>query len=38
MSLLAHRAISLRRVIFDRYSGIADSGKPTAREIYGFTA
>jgi hypothetical protein len=23
---------------FVRYRGIADSGKPTAREIYGFTA
>jgi hypothetical protein len=23
---------------FSRYRGIADSGKPTARQIYGFTA
>jgi hypothetical protein len=23
---------------FVRYRGMADSGKPTAREIYGFTA
>ena len=30
---------SFRRAAeFSRYRGIADSGKPTARQIYGFTA
>ena len=34
---MAHRVISLRCGI-GRYPGIADFGKPSARQIYSFTA